>query len=121
MDEVAANSAELECAVEEVMEAKQYLVDLDRRQHQFMEAVRALKKMNDTENLWILCSGRVFVKSELRRKGTLNFLSWKIATAEREIENGREELKSKVAYLAEIEGPDRTLAHLLKGFELKPS
>ncbi|ESL11473.1 hypothetical protein TRSC58_00775 [Trypanosoma rangeli SC58] len=119
MDFDATRTARLEHAAEEVAEAKQYLVALDRRQHQYREATRVLGKTRDTDDVWLLCSGRVFVKSNLRLKGTLNYLFWKLHTGEKEIENGHEELKAKVASLAELEGPDQTISKFFKGFELK--
>ncbi|KEG09125.1 p53 and DNA damage-regulated protein 1 [Trypanosoma grayi] len=119
MDANAAHRAQLEGAAEDVAETKQYLIDLDRRQNQFREARRALQKNGAGEEVWLLCSGKVFVKSELRHGGVLNYLSWKLNGGEKEIERSREELKSKVAYLAELEGPDQPLSHLYKGFELQ--
>ncbi|RNE99508.1 p53 and DNA damage-regulated protein 1 [Trypanosoma rangeli] len=115
----ATRTARLEHAAEEVAEAKQYLVALDRRQHQYREATRVLRKSREADDVWLLCSGRVFVKSNLRPKGTLNYLFWKLYTGEKEIENGREELKAKVAFLAELEGPDQTISKYFQGFELK--
>ncbi|RNF13158.1 p53 and DNA damage-regulated protein 1 [Trypanosoma conorhini] len=119
MDLDATHTARVELAAEGVAEAKQYLVDLDRRQHQYREATRVLRKSEVIEDTWLLCSGRVFVKSNLKPKGTLNYLTWKLSAGEKEIENGREELKAKVASLAELEGPDEALSKLFRGFELK--
>ncbi|EAN84086.1 hypothetical protein C3747_58g1212c [Trypanosoma cruzi] len=115
----ATRGAVLEHTVEEIAEAKQYLIDLDQRQHQYREAKRVLRNYNASDDVWLLCSGRVFVKSNLGHKRTVTYLSWKISTGEKEIKNGREELKAKVAFLAELEGPDQALSKLLKGFELR--
>ncbi|ORC90664.1 p53 and DNA damage-regulated protein 1 [Trypanosoma theileri] len=120
MDINATHSTQLENAAEEVAEAKQYLTDLDRRQNQYREGSRVIKNKQYSEDLWLLCSGRVFVKSCLEPKHTLDFLSWRLDAGAKEIERARDDLKRKIAYLAELEGSEATLAQMLKGFELKP-
>ncbi|AAQ15630.1 uncharacterized protein TEOVI_000298900 [Trypanosoma equiperdum] len=120
MDSNVTYAAQLESAAEEVAEAKQYLIKLDRRQHQLKEASRALKKTPVLGDVWLLCSGGVFVRSELKYEDTLRYLSWKMGAGERDIEDCRDALKRKVAYLAELEGPDNAIAKLYEGFELTP-
>ncbi|KAH9578416.1 hypothetical protein LSM04_007162 [Trypanosoma melophagium] len=119
MDTNATLAAQLENAAEEVAEAKQYLTDLDRRQNQYREGSRVIKSKLYSEDLWLFCCGKVFVKSCLEPKLTLEFLSWRLDAGAKEIECARDDLKRKVAYLAELEGPDSALTQKLKGFELK--
>ncbi|EPY24254.1 p53 and DNA damage-regulated protein 1 [Strigomonas culicis] len=112
----------VEVAAEQVSEAKGYLVELDRRQNQFREAKRKIMNTGPfEENLWVLCSGSTFVSCELDQSDTIKYFDWRMRCGEDDIEAGREDLKQKVANLAELEGPDSALAELYKGFNLKPT
>lgn len=120
MDEMGTQM-ELELALEQVVEAKQYLVDLDRRSNQLREAQRRLKtdpRLTE-ENPWILCSGSTFVSSDLNYGETRRYFEWQQRHVKEEIELARASLKEKVLTLAQLEGPDSALAHLNEGFELR--
>lgn len=139
---VARHSSELERAGEAVIEAKQLLVDLDRRANQFREASRAIgnsynfrddaahaaskssheevsrNRAAGRKPLYVLCAGATFVK------GTVSSVSQYLRDDQRKtkdaIENARSELKQRVVELAELEGPDSAIARLNAGFELRP-
>ncbi|CBZ29968.1 conserved hypothetical protein [Leishmania mexicana MHOM/GT/2001/U1103] len=114
-----AQRTDIEIAAEEVTEAKQYLVDLDRRKNQYREAQRKILTTRPEEDLWILSGGSTFVSCELSHSGTLKYFEWRLQQCDNEIERAREDLKLKVAALAELEGPDSALARLYEGFDLK--
>lgn len=104
------------------MEAKHYLVELDRRQNQFRTAKRALIKVSEpVEPLWLLSGASTFVASDLSTPDTIEYLTRRMQDGEREIATARDELKRKVAALAQLESPDSALAQLYKGFDLNKS
>ncbi|AIO01465.1 hypothetical protein LPMP_331730 [Leishmania panamensis] len=109
----------IEVAAEEVTEAKQYLIDLDRRKNQYREAQRKIITKRPEEDLWILSGGSTFVSCELSHSDTLKYFEWRLQQCDNEIEEAREDLKLKVAALAELEGADSALARLYEGFDLK--
>ncbi|KAG5469087.1 hypothetical protein GH5_02372 [Leishmania sp. Ghana 2012 LV757] len=114
-----AERTNIEIAAEEVTEAKQYLIDLDRRKNQYREAQRKILSAPPEEDLWILSGGSTFVSCELSYSDTLKYFEWRLQQCDNEIEEAREDLKLKVAALAELEGADSALARLYEGFELK--
>lgn len=61
MEEAARNSADLEGTAEQVLHAKQLLIDLDRRKNQIREGIRALKnKQKDDTGIHSSTSEDVF-------------------------------------------------------------
>lgn len=118
--DVNVEQTNIEVAAEQVSEAKQYLIDLDRRKNQYREARRKIINTQPEEDLWILSGGSTFVSCELGHSDTIKYFDWRLQQCENEIEAARDDLKEKVASLAELEGPDSALARLYEGFDLKP-
>ncbi|CCW66250.1 unnamed protein product [Phytomonas sp. Hart1] len=120
MDNISKEQIDLECAVDQVSEARFYLIELDRRQNQIREAKRHIfKHKPDMEDVWMLCSGSTFVSCDLPHASTIKYLEWEQREVESLIEEARDDLKRKVAALVELEGPDSALRHLHEGFNLK--
>ncbi|KAK7202012.1 hypothetical protein NESM_000269500 [Novymonas esmeraldas] len=114
-----AERTNIEVAAGEVTEAKQYLVDLDRRKNQYREAQRKVLATRPQDDLWVLSGGSTFVSCELSHTDTLKYFEWRLQQCDNEIEEAREDLKQKVAALAALEGADSALARLYEGFDLK--
>lgn len=121
MDEDENVLKEIEIVSQEITEGKHYLIELDRRQNQYREARRKLIKSSIDEDVYILCNGSTFVKSEVGTPKTILFFDEKLRNGESEILKAREALKQKVAQLARLEGPNSALAELYQGFDLKGS
>ncbi|CCW63161.1 unnamed protein product [Phytomonas sp. EM1] len=120
MNDIPREEIDLEFAIDQVSEARFYLIELDRRQNQIREAKRhLLKHKPDMEDVWMLCSGSTFVSCDLSHASSIKYLEWEQHEVEALIEEARDNLKRKVAALAELEGPDSALKHLHEGFDLK--
>lgn len=117
--DVNAERTNIEVAAEQVTEAKHLLVELDRRKNQYREAQRKILNNRPEEDLWVLSGGSTFVSCELSHADTLKYFEWRLQQCDNEIEEAREDLKLKVAALAELEGPDSALNRLYEGFSLK--
>lgn len=117
--DTTAERTNIEVAAEQVTEAKHFLVELDRRKNQYREAQRKVLHTRPEEDLWVLSGGATFVRCELSHSDTLKYFEWRLQQCDAEIEEAREDLKLKVAALAQLEGPDSALNRLYDGFDLK--
>ncbi|KAJ8041964.1 p53 and DNA damage-regulated protein 1 [Holothuria leucospilota] len=112
---VLRHLGELEELAEEVLTAKQQIVDLDKKRNQNREALRALqnkRKASSKESKEWVCFGNTFLK--LPHCKTEEMLKEDQKQLDTEIEKLRDELKPKVKRLRDMEGlPD------VKGFDLK--
>lgn len=115
------NLIQIELITQEIVEGKHYLIELDRRQNQYREARRRLLKNPMDDDLYILCNGSVFVRSDCGTEKTIAYFDGKLEQGKAEIEAARNDLKLKVARLAQLEGPASALAELYKGFDLSGS
>eukprot|EP00758_Cryptobia_borreli_P004375 Tbor_TRINITY_DN433_c0_g1::TRINITY_DN433_c0_g1_i2::g.3187::m.3187 len=74
-------------------------------------------KKRDSEKMWLLCSGGVFM--ETSKSAAMKKLLKDQYNTDQLIDATRDDLKRLVVELAHHEGPDSALARLNKGFELK--
>jgi len=109
--------ADVEEAAEEVMSARQEIIDLDRKRNSNREAIRALEKMakdhykGDSSKAWLAMGNSFF---RLPNKGAVEMLRTDQTNLDISVNKLRSELKDKVNKLRELEGRES-----LKGFGLK--
>jgi len=109
--------ADVEEAAEEVMSARQEIIDLDRKRNSNREAIRALEKMakdhykGDSSKAWLAMGNSFF---RLPNKGAVEMLRTDQTNLDISVNKLRSELKDKVNRLRELEGREG-----LKGFGLK--
>uniref|UniRef100_A0A8D0E2C5 p53 and DNA damage-regulated protein 1 n=1 Tax=Salvator merianae TaxID=96440 RepID=A0A8D0E2C5_SALMN len=105
--------AEVEALAEEVMAARQQLVDLDQKRNRNREALRALSREIDSSDNVMVCFGNLFIQLPATR--TTDMLQKDQELLEEEITKLQAELKVKVNRLLEAQGQPE-----LKGYNLKP-
>ncbi|XP_007443876.1 p53 and DNA damage-regulated protein 1, partial [Python bivittatus] len=105
--------AEVEALAEEVMAARQQIVDLDQKRNQNREALRALSKEVDCPEKVTVCFGNMFI--QLPKTKTQDMLQRDQELLDEEITKLQKELKVKVNNLLEAQGKPE-----LKGYNLKP-
>ncbi|XP_063152930.1 p53 and DNA damage-regulated protein 1 [Candoia aspera] len=105
--------AEVEALAEEVMAARQQIVDLDQKRNQNREALRALSKEIDSPEKVTVCFGNMFI--QLPKTKTQDMLQRDQELLDEEITKLQKELKVKVGRLFEAQGKPE-----LKGYDLKP-
>ena len=116
-DELFQKWTDIEKTAEEVLTAKQEIVDLDRKRNSNREAIRALEKEAKThykgsESKCWLVMGNSFFK--LPNKNAVNLLRKDQQQLDLAVNTQRSELKEKVWRLREKEGKEE-----LKGYGLK--
>ncbi|KAM6298497.1 p53 and DNA damage-regulated protein 1 [Aegotheles albertisi] len=105
--------AEVEELAEDVLAARQQIVDLDMKRNQNREALRALYKDPEPDGRAMVCFGDMFI--ELPKGQTREMLQKDQGELDEEINNLRKELRVKVNRLFEAQGKAE-----LKGFDLNP-
>ncbi|XP_026545377.1 p53 and DNA damage-regulated protein 1 isoform X1 [Notechis scutatus] len=105
--------AEVETLAEEVMAARQQIVDLNQKRNQNREALRALNKELKSADQATVCFGSMFI--QLPKTKTQEMLQRDQELLEEEIAKLQKELKGKVSNLMEAQGKPE-----LKGYDLKP-
>ncbi|NP_001232708.1 p53 and DNA damage-regulated protein 1 [Taeniopygia guttata] len=105
--------AEVEELAEDVLAARQQIVDLDVKRNRNREALRALLKDPEPDEKAMVCFGGMFI--ELPKAKTREMLQQDQAELDEEINNLRKELRVKVNRLYEAQGKPE-----LKGFNLNP-
>ncbi|XP_062479846.1 p53 and DNA damage-regulated protein 1 [Pezoporus occidentalis] len=105
--------AEVEELAEDVLAARQQIVDLDVKRNRNREALRALHKSPEPEGTAMVCFGSMFI--ELPAAQTRDMLRKDQEQLDEEIKNLRKELRVKVNRLYEAQGKPE-----LKGFNLNP-
>ncbi|OPJ84999.1 p53 and DNA damage-regulated protein 1 [Patagioenas fasciata] len=105
--------AEVEELAEDVLAARQQIVDLDMKRNRNREALRALQKDPEPEAQAMVCFGDMFI--ELPKAKTKEMLQKDQEQLDEEINNLRKELRMKVNRLYEAQGKPE-----LKGFNLNP-
>ncbi|GAA6225426.1 p53 and DNA damage-regulated protein 1-like isoform X5 [Lates japonicus] len=104
---------EVEEGAEDILTAKQQIVDLDSRRNRNREALNALKtEMSDSEKVKV-CFGNMFIK--FPKSMTRQMIQRDQEQLEKEINNIREGLKAKVSCLNEMQGQPE-----LRGYNLSP-
>ncbi|KAF7208859.1 p53 and DNA damage-regulated protein 1 isoform X1 [Nothobranchius furzeri] len=104
---------EVEEAAEDVLTAKQQIVDLDMKRNFNREALNALKhEMSDKEKVKV-CFGNMFIK--FSKSKTTQMIRKDQEQLDKEINHLRKELRTKVGRLNEIEGNPE-----LRGYNLSP-
>ena len=116
-DDLFQKWTDIEKTAEEVLTAKQEIVDLDRKRNSNREAIRALEKEAKThykgsESKCWLVMGNSFFK--LPNKNAVNLLRKDQQQLDLAVNTQRSELKEKVWRLREKEGKEE-----LKGYGLK--
>ena len=116
-DDLFQKWTDIEKTAEEVLTAKQEIVDLDRKRNSNREAIRALEKEAKThykgsESKCWLVMGNSFFK--LPNKNAVNLLKKDQQQLDLAVNTQRSELKEKVWRLREKEGKEE-----LKGYGLK--
>uniref|UniRef100_A0A8C6M964 p53 and DNA damage-regulated protein 1 n=1 Tax=Nothobranchius furzeri TaxID=105023 RepID=A0A8C6M964_NOTFU len=97
---------EVEEAAEDVLTAKQQIVDLDMKRNFNREALNALKhEMSDKEKVKV-CFGNMFIK--FSKSKTTQMIRKDQEQLDKEINHLRKELRTKVGRLNEIEVPARS-------------
>ncbi|XP_057221855.1 p53 and DNA damage-regulated protein 1 [Malurus melanocephalus] len=105
--------AEVEELAEDVLAARQQIVDLDVKRNRNREALRALHKDLEPDEKAMVCFGSMFI--ELPKTKTREMLRQDQEELDEEINNLRKELRVKVNRLYEAQGKPE-----LKGFNLNP-
>ncbi|XP_061217460.1 p53 and DNA damage-regulated protein 1 [Neopsephotus bourkii] len=105
--------AEVEELAEDVLAARQQIVDLDVKRNRNREALRALQKSQEPDGMAMVCFGSMFI--ELPAAQTRDMLRKDQEHLDEEINNLRKELRVKVNRLYEAQGKPE-----LKGFNLNP-
>ncbi|KAK4812669.1 hypothetical protein QYF61_012179 [Mycteria americana] len=105
--------AEVEELAEDVLAARQQIVDLDVKRNRNREALRALQKDPEPDGKAMVCFGNMFI--ELPKAQTKEMLQKDQEHLDEEINNLRKELRVKVNRLFEAQGKAE-----LKGFNLNP-
>ncbi|RMB95735.1 hypothetical protein DUI87_27848 [Hirundo rustica rustica] len=105
--------AEVEELAEDVLAARQQIVDLDVKRNRNREALRALHKDTEPDEKATVCFGNMFI--ELPKAKTREMLRQDQEELDEEINNLRKELRVKVNRLYEAQGKPE-----LKGFNLNP-
>ncbi|XP_072206062.1 p53 and DNA damage-regulated protein 1 [Excalfactoria chinensis] len=105
--------AEVEELAEDVLAARQQIVDLDVKRNRNREALRALQKDPEPEGTAMVCFGSTFI--ELPKAKAKEMLRKDQEQLDEEINNLRKELRVKVNRLFEAQGKPE-----LKGFNLNP-
>ncbi|XP_055364913.1 p53 and DNA damage-regulated protein 1 isoform X1 [Betta splendens] len=104
---------EIEEAAEDVLTAKQQIVDLDSKRNRNREALNALKtEMADTEKVKV-CFGKMFIR--FPKSKTKEMIQKDQEQLDREINDLRKGLKAKVNRLNEMQGKPE-----LRGYNLSP-
>ena len=108
---------DIERCAEEILSAKQEIVDLDRRRNSNREAIRALEKEAKTHykgsdsKCWLVMGNSFF---KLPNRNAVNLLKKDQQQLDLAVNTQRSELKEKVWKLREQEGKEE-----LKGYGLK--
>uniref|UniRef100_A0A8B9ELV1 p53 and DNA damage-regulated protein 1 n=1 Tax=Anser cygnoides TaxID=8845 RepID=A0A8B9ELV1_ANSCY len=105
--------AEVEELAEDVLAARQQIVDLDVKRNRNREALRALHKDPEPDGKAMVCFGNMFV--ELPKSRTKEMMQKDQEHLDEEINKLRKELRVKVNRLFEAQGKSE-----LKGFNLNP-
>ncbi|KAM8996632.1 p53 and DNA damage-regulated protein 1 [Ara ararauna] len=105
--------AEVEELAEDVLAARQQIVDLDVKRNRNREALRALHRSAEPDGTAMVCFGSMFI--ELPAAHTRDMLRKDQEHLDEEINNLRKELRVKVNRLYEAQGKPE-----LKGFNLNP-
>uniref|UniRef100_A0A8C2T2L6 P53 and DNA damage regulated 1 n=2 Tax=Coturnix japonica TaxID=93934 RepID=A0A8C2T2L6_COTJA len=105
--------AEVEELAEDVLAARQQIVDLDVKRNRNREALRALLKDPEPDGKAMVCFGSTFI--ELHKAKAKEMLQSDQEQLDEEINNLRKELRVKVNRLFEAQGKPE-----LKGFNLNP-
>ncbi|XP_041252134.1 p53 and DNA damage-regulated protein 1 [Pyrgilauda ruficollis] len=105
--------AEVEELAEDVLAARQQIVDLDVKRNRNREALRALQKDPEPDEKAMVCFGGMFI--ELPKLKTREMLRQDQEELDEEINKLRKELRVKVNRLYEAQGKPE-----LKGFNLNP-
>ncbi|TNN79682.1 p53 and DNA damage-regulated protein 1 [Liparis tanakae] len=104
---------EVEEAAEDVLTARQQIVDLDTKRNANREALNALKnEMSDTEKVKV-CLGNMFIK--FPKSKTREMIQKDQEQLDKEINDLRTGLKAKVNRLNEMQGKPQ-----LRGYNLSP-
>ncbi|XP_044027528.1 p53 and DNA damage-regulated protein 1 [Siniperca chuatsi] len=104
---------EVEEAAEDVLAAKQQIVDLDTKRNRNREALNALKhEMSDSEKVKV-CFGSMFIK--FPKVKTREMIQRDQEQLDKEINDLRKGLKAKVNRLNEMQGKPE-----LRGYNLSP-
>ncbi|XP_019942051.1 p53 and DNA damage-regulated protein 1 [Paralichthys olivaceus] len=102
MDAVIEYMTEVEEAAEDVLTTKQQIVDLDTKRNKNREALNALKtEMSDSDKVKV-CFGNMFIK--FPKSKTREMIQKDQEQLEKEINNLRNGLKTKVNHLNEMQG-----------------
>lgn len=117
MDELTKLLTNIEITADDVIDTKQQIVNLDARRHKTREAFNRLKEQREKDprqkkTHWV-CIGDMFIRLGVNE--TRNLIQEDQYHTESGLEKLREDLKSKVAKLRELEGKPE-----LSGFNLKP-
>uniref|UniRef100_A0A669PFJ7 p53 and DNA damage-regulated protein 1 n=1 Tax=Phasianus colchicus TaxID=9054 RepID=A0A669PFJ7_PHACC len=99
--------AEVEELAEDVLAARQQIVDLDVKRNRNREALRALRKDPEPEGKAMVCFGSTFI--ELPKAKTEEMLQKDQEHLDEEINNLRKELRVKVNRLYEAQAPTHSL------------
>lgn len=116
-DELFKKWTDIERSAEEVLTAKQEIVDLDRKRNSNREAIRALEKEAKTHykgsdsKCWLVMGNSFF---KLPNRNAVNLLKKDQQQLDLAVNTQRSELKEKVWRLREQEGKEE-----LKGYGLK--
>ncbi|XP_071615999.1 p53 and DNA damage-regulated protein 1 [Heliangelus exortis] len=105
--------AEVEELAEDVLAARQQIVELDMKRNRNREALRALQKDPEPEGQAMVCFGDMFI--QLPKAQTREMLRQDQEHLDEEISSLRKELRVKVNRLYEAQGKPE-----LKGFHLNP-
>ncbi|CAK6972655.1 p53 and DNA damage-regulated protein 1 [Scomber scombrus] len=105
--------SEVEEAAEDVLTAKQQIVDLDSKRNRNREALNALKnELSDSEKVKV-CFGNMFIK--FPKSKTREMIQRDQEQLDKEINDLRKGLKAKVNRLNEMQGKPE-----LRGYSLSP-
>ncbi|XP_062271899.1 p53 and DNA damage-regulated protein 1 [Scomber scombrus] len=105
--------SEVEEAAEDVLTAKQQIVDLDSKRNRNREALNALKnELSDSEKVKV-CFGNMFIK--FLKSKTREMIQRDQEQLDKEINDLRKGLKAKVNRLNEMQGKPE-----LRGYSLSP-
>lgn len=117
MEELTNLLAKIELTADDIIDAKQQIVNLDAKRHKTREALNRLRDQHNTnprsvKRNWV-CLGDMFI--ELGYNTTRNCIQDEQYHLDQGVEKLRDELKEKVNKLRELEGKPE-----LVGFSLKP-
>lgn len=118
MEELTKLLAGIELTADDIVDAKQQIINLDARRHKTREALNCIREQqkdktsNPSRKHWV-CVGDMFIK--LNTNDTRNILVDDQYSLDQGVEKLREQLKEKVDKLRQLEGKPE-----LTGFHLKP-